>query len=78
VPIWLPYFRNEENRRHMQYQLAEDVVFGIVWGAVLASFLPTVMPKFWNGLLTQEDLNQIREIMFNRGDEIRGRIYGLG
>jgi hypothetical protein len=78
IPIWLPYFRVPENKNRMQYQRAEDVVFGVVWGAVLTGFLPTIMPKFLIGIYTQADLDQIRGIMFNRGDEIRDRIHNFG
>jgi hypothetical protein len=51
VPVWLTYFRGQDNKNRMQYQHAEDVVFGVVWGAVLATFLPTVMPKLLDGTL---------------------------
>jgi hypothetical protein len=30
VPGWLPFFRNEENRKRMQYQNGDDVVFGFI------------------------------------------------
>lgn len=78
VPAWLQYFRDEDNKKHMQYQHAEDVVFGVAWGFVLASFLPTLMPKLQLGMLTQDDLNQVMKILHDRGDEIRDAIHKLG
>jgi hypothetical protein len=78
VAIWLPYFRKEENKKHMQYQQAEDVVFGVVWGTVLATFLPSVKQRFENGMIPDEDLKEIHEVMYNRGNQIRQAIYGLG
>jgi hypothetical protein len=51
---------------------------GLAWGFVLASFLPTLMPKFQLGMLTQEDLNQVMKISHDGGDEIRDAIHKLG
>jgi len=78
VPAWLPYFRNEENRKRMQYKDGDDVVFGFIWGAVMGTFLPTLTPRLLNGTLNMEDLEEVKSIVYNRSDEIRQKIYDSG
>jgi hypothetical protein len=78
VPAWLPYFRNEENKKRMQYQNGDDVVFGFIWGAVMGSYLPTLMPRLMSGTLNMEDLDEVKSIVYNRSDEIRQKIYESG
>jgi hypothetical protein len=75
---WLPYFRNNENRKHMQYKDGDDVFFGFIWGTVIASFLAAVNLKIMNGIITMDDLIQVREIVYNRSDEIRKKIMDSG
>jgi hypothetical protein len=78
VPGWLPFFRNAENRRRMQYQNGDDVVFGFIWGSVMGAFLPSLLPKMLSGMYTQTDLEQVKDIVYNRSDEIRQRIFNFG
>ena len=74
---WLPFFRNEENRKRMQYQNGDDVFFGFIWGNVIAGFLAAVNPKIMNGMITMDDLLQAKDIVYRRSDEIRKKNYGF-
>lgn len=78
IPIWAPFFRNPENRKKMYYKEPDDVVFGLVWGAVMATFLPSVMLKFVVGTVTNEDLVEAGEIIYRRCGEIREKIFRSG
>jgi hypothetical protein len=44
----------------------------------MGAFLPTLMPRLMIGMLTMQDLEQVKDIVYNRSDEIRQRIYDSG
>ena len=77
IPNWLMIFRDIELKKQLMLKDENEVVFGMVWGEVITSFLSNFIDKY-KRTLSDSERGEMIKILIKRSAEIRNAILDAG